>query len=53
MKAELDRVNGTPVLRLEATGRSRENGAKRAVFDLPLTPEQARTIGVHSQVLAR
>jgi hypothetical protein len=48
MQAQLDKVNGTPVLRLETRLES-YNGGKRAVFDLPLTPEQAKLIDIQMQ----
>lgn len=49
MKAELDTVNGQPVLRLEKSGGWA--GGKRAVCDVPLTPEQARSITVQMGVV--
>lgn len=48
MRAELDTVGGRPVLRLERSGGY--GGGKRAVFDLPLTPEQAKTISIHTEI---
>lgn len=44
MKAELDYVNGQPVLRMERRTCSYYGGGKRTVMDLPLTPEQVRTV---------
>lgn len=45
MQAELDVVGGKPVLRLSCKTRTR-----RAVFDLPLTKEQAERIRVHTEL---
>jgi hypothetical protein len=51
MKAELDTVNGQPVLRLEnGTQTGYSSNGKRATYDLPLTPEQARAINIHTEV---
>lgn len=43
MQAELDYVNGQPVLRMERRTGGIYNG-KRTVMDLPLTQEQLRTV---------
>lgn len=47
MRAELDIVNGKPVLHLERGGNF---GSKRASFDLPLTSEQAKSIAIHTEL---
>lgn len=41
MNVELDYIGGKPVLRME---RRTGGGRKRTVMDLPLTPEQVRTV---------
>lgn len=47
MDARLDMAGGRPVLRLENTGGF---GNRRAVFDLPLTAEQAKQIEINTTV---
>ena len=45
MRAELDTLGSKPVLRLEQSA-----GSRQAVFDLQLTPEQAKSISIHTEV---
>lgn len=47
MQAQLDTVNGQPVLRLEQRRNNTFGGGKRTVYDLKLTPEQAKAVDVY------
>lgn len=46
MDARLDVAGGRPVLRLQ----NNASPGRRAVFDLPLTPEQAKQIEINTTV---
>lgn len=51
MQAELDTAGGRPVLRLQSgTIAGYGSNGRRAVFDLPLTPEQAKAIAIHTEI---